>query len=99
MIRILALVAVAASLSAGASVPAFAQSNPGFGTCFGLMLSNPADHAAQCGTFRDGMDASPDSNLSDGDCSSFTLSYLRGLAHGESVLVAEPEPQKDPCAA
>ncbi|MGV3649801.1 MAG: hypothetical protein ACO1OK_00115, partial [Devosia sp.] len=66
--------------------------NPGFGTCFGLMFSNPAEHVAQCGTFRGG-DEPSDAIMGDGDGSDCKYSsLLRGLEYGERIRVAGPGP-------
>ena len=95
MIRYLAIAALSASLAAGAAMPVSAQSgNPGFGSCFGLMLTNPSEQVAQCGTFRGDNAPASDAIMGDGDapsdCKYSTL--LRGLEYGERIHVADPDP-------
>jgi hypothetical protein len=95
MLRFVAIAALAASLAAGATIPASAQSaDPGFGACLGLMFANPSGHTAQCGTFR-GDEPGTDAIMGDGDssCGGYAL-LLRGLEHGERIDVAGPI---DPC--
>ncbi|MGV3650256.1 MAG: hypothetical protein ACO1OK_02435 [Devosia sp.] len=94
MIRYIAIAALSAALSAGAAVPVSAQSgNPGFGTCFGLMFSNPAEQVAQCGTFRGDSEPPSDAIMGDGDGSDCKYSsLLRDLEYGERIHVATAGP-------
>jgi hypothetical protein len=88
--KTIAVLFIAAGLCAPAATPVMAQSAD-FGTCFALMLSDPARHSELCSSARE-FDSFVDPVMGDGDTpesSPCPVVYnLKGLKHGDRLLVA-----------